>query len=63
VLRGQRLAAAVLGLAFAVLLIGALSGALVSVTPVGLAGANSTAAATSAASAGWCSPSTCSRSS
>jgi len=42
VLRGQRLAAAVLGLAFAVLLIGALSGALVSVTPVGLAGANST---------------------
>ena len=40
VLRGQRLAAAVLGLAFAVLLIGSLAGALASVPSVGLAAPN-----------------------
>jgi len=43
VLRGQRLAGAIFGLAFVVLLVGALAGALGEVAPVGLAGANSSA--------------------
>jgi NADH-quinone oxidoreductase subunit J len=43
VLRGQRLAAAIFGLAFAVLLVGALANSLQSVQPVGLAGTNSSA--------------------
>jgi NADH-quinone oxidoreductase subunit J len=41
VLRGQRLAAAIVGLAFAVLLVGALAGSLVAIAPVGLAAVNS----------------------
>jgi NADH-quinone oxidoreductase subunit J len=40
VLRGQRLAAAVLGVGFAALLVGALFRSLVAVTPVGLGAAN-----------------------
>jgi NADH-quinone oxidoreductase subunit J len=42
VLRGQRMAAAIAGVAFAVLLVSALAGALAAVTPLGLAGPNST---------------------
>jgi NADH-quinone oxidoreductase subunit J len=40
VLRGQRLAAAIAGIALAVLLVGSLAGALAAVTPVGLGAAN-----------------------
>jgi NADH-quinone oxidoreductase subunit J len=43
VLRGQRLAGTFFGLAFAVLLVGALANSLQSVQPVGLAGTNSSA--------------------
>src|SRR6187397_2515329 len=42
VLRGQRLAAALLGIGFAVLMVGSVGRALTSVEPVGLAEANTT---------------------